>query len=112
MFNQQQRVAQIAKFVQRSKQPNIVTRVQTDRWLVENIQHSAEATSQLTGQSNSLSFTTGKCGRLSIECQVLQSHIVQKLNAVDDFADQFTCDFSFPPVQFPGLNGIQQDPSG
>ena len=38
----------------------VVTLVQADRWLVEHIQDPFEATADLTGQTDALSFATSE----------------------------------------------------
>ena len=45
------RVANVAKLLQRSQQPIIVSRMQTNRWLVEDIEHTHEATADLAGSA-------------------------------------------------------------
>ena len=86
VFNHNQRVAQVAKFVQRPKQPQVVARMQTDCRLVEHIEHPAQTTPQLAGQPNSLGLTIAERRRSASQRKVIEPHIVEELHPVLNFA--------------------------
>ena len=58
VFDHQNRIAQIAKLMQRIEQPSVVTRMQTDRRFVEHIQNAAQLRTNLCRQPDALCFTT------------------------------------------------------
>ena len=92
MLYEDQRISKIPEFVQRTDQSLVVPRMQTDGWLVEHIKHSGQSAPKLTRQSNSLGLTARErcCG--ASKCEVIQTNIIQKLQASFDFSDQFTDD--------------------
>ena len=68
-------VAKISQRFQRVNQLIVITLMETDRRLVEYINNSAQSQTDLTGQSNSLRFTAGKCVCPSIQGEIAQPHI-------------------------------------
>ena len=56
VLDHQHGVAQVAKILQRSQQPAIVAMVQSDRRLIEHIEHAAQLRSNLRGQPNPLTL--------------------------------------------------------
>ena len=67
MFDNNHRVALITKTLQALQQHRIVTWMQTNAGLIEDIHHSDETTADLSGQTDALRFAAGKCGRRAIE---------------------------------------------
>ena len=57
VFHHNQRVAQIAEFLQGGEQLVIVALVQTDTRFIENIQHAGQIGSDLRRQSDALALT-------------------------------------------------------
>ena len=60
VFDDDDRVAQVAELGERVEQPLVVARVQADRRFVEDVQHADEAAADLAGQANALRFAAGK----------------------------------------------------
>ena len=58
VFDNDDRVSQIAESGECSDQAIVVTGVQPDRRLIENVKHSNQSRTDLAGQSNPLAFTT------------------------------------------------------
>ena len=81
MLHHHHRIADIAKILQRAYQALIVSLVQTDARLVQNVEHVHELRTYLRGKSDSLALASGQRGRLSVERQIVQSDIQQKLYA-------------------------------
>ena len=79
VLDDQQRVAQVAKLVQRRQQPRVVARVQADRRFVEDVQHAAQAAAELAGQPNPLRFAVGQRRGAAGQRQVLEAHVEQEL---------------------------------
>ncbi len=108
MFDQKQRVAQLPELGQRSKQPAIVARMQSDRRLVEHVEHAAQAAAHLRGQPDPLHLAAGERRRRSSERQILQSHVDQELQPVADFADQLAGNLLLHLVRPPAAEIVQE----
>ena len=84
MFHNKYSVAQSFQRFQRRQQPPVIAMVQSDRRLVQHIQHPAQFGTNLRGQPNSLPFAAGKrCGR-PVQRNIVQAHGVEKFQAFDD----------------------------
>ena len=66
MLNHDHRIALIAQVLQRRQQPVIVALVQTDRRLVEHIEHPRQARADLAGQPDALAFTARQRAELRL----------------------------------------------
>ena len=62
VFDDDNRVAQLSEPAQRRQQSIVVTRVQADRRLIENVEHSHEPGANLAGETNPLRFAPRKRG--------------------------------------------------
>ena len=82
--------------------------MQTDRRFVQNIQHSAQAATELSSQSNTLGFTVRQRRSGPVECEVLKSYIVQEIDSANDLADQLAGDFLFAAVEFPAFEHFRE----
>ena len=71
MLDHDNRVPQITKMLKRVDQPVIVTRVQPDRRLVQNVQHADQSGTDLSGQANPLSLTARQGRRGAVEHQII-----------------------------------------
>ena len=60
MFDQDQRVAEIAEVVQGLAAAGVVARMQADGRLVEHVEHAGQAAADLAGQANALRFAAGQ----------------------------------------------------
>ena len=57
VFDDEDRIAEIAQCFERAEQAVVVTGVQTDRRLVENVEHAAQARADLRGEADALRFS-------------------------------------------------------
>ena len=60
VFDHDQCVSQVSKFLKSLNQAQIVSLMQTDRWLVQHVKNSREAGTDLGRESYSLSFSSGQ----------------------------------------------------
>ena len=67
VFHHDYRVAAVAEFLQRVEQTPIVTGVQPDAGLVEDVGDAYQAGADLAGHADTLRFATGEGRRLSVE---------------------------------------------
>ena len=68
-------VAHVAQSFQRPQKPIVVARMQTDRWLIEDVQHADQAAADLPSQTNPLRLAAGKGRGGSVQGQVMQADI-------------------------------------
>ena len=59
MLHHDQGVAQIAQVLQGADQPLIISLVQANRRLIQNVQHARQAGTNLRSQADALSLTAG-----------------------------------------------------
>jgi hypothetical protein len=74
----QHSIAQVAQVGEGAQQAFIVTLMQTDRRLVENVHNADQASTDLRGQAYALSLTAGQGLGAAIERQVVQPDIDQE----------------------------------
>ena len=60
MFDNDQRVAEVAKALQGGDQALVITLMQANRWLIQDVENPDQSRPDLGGQPDTLSFTTGK----------------------------------------------------
>ena len=99
VFDDDDGVPQVPKVLQGVHQTIIISGVQTDRRLVQNVQYANQASTDLTGQSNPLAFATGERWSGAVEHEVFQTDVQQKAKAITDFFQRFGGDVLFRVVQ-------------
>ena len=104
MLHHNHRVAHVTKTAQRLNEKVVVALVQSDARLVEDVHHIHQLRADLCGQADTLSLTTGKRGRRTIQRQILHTYIAQELQSEGDFAQNLAGYMSF--------GGIQMDRQG
>ena len=92
MLDDNDRVAHVAQVVQCIEQPFVIARMQANRWLVQNVQHTDQTRPNLTGQSNALRFTSRQRRGGAIERQIVEPHIQQEPQACTDLLEHFRGD--------------------
>ncbi len=85
VLDHQHGVAQVAQILQRIQQPVVVAMVQSDRRLIEHIEHAAQLRANLRRQPNALPFAARQSRRRAIERDVSQPHGIQELQPLDNF---------------------------
>ena len=105
MLNDDQRVAQIAQALQSRDQAVVITLVQADRWLIQDVQHARQARTNLGSQTDALRLTTGQRRGPTVEREIGQADVDKKLQARLDF-------FQYRPgndlVAVVKLQGVQE----
>ena len=100
MLDHQHGVAQIAQALKRGEQLLVVTRVQADARLVENVQHAHQPRADLRGQADALRFAAAERAARAVECQVAQPDILQKTKPRRDLAHHVGGDFLAHLIHF------------
>ena len=81
MLHHDDRITQVAQFLQRTDQALVVPLVQTNRRFVEDIQHVDQLRTNLRGQSDALALTARQRGRLTVQRQIIQSHVQEEIQS-------------------------------
>ena len=84
VFHHYQGIAQIPKILQGIQQFVIVSLVQSDTGLVENIAHAHQSGTDLGRQADTLCLTTGQGSGSSGQGQIIQSYIHQESHSGTD----------------------------
>ena len=108
VLDHDQRVAQVAKLLQRGDQPGVVARVQPDRRLVEHVEHAAQSAAHLAGQADALRFAAGERRRGPAQRQVIEADVDEKRQSILDLADQLAGHLLLVRRQPPLLDLLQQ----
>ncbi len=108
VLDHQQRIAQVAKLLERVQQPAIVAGVQADGGFIEHVEDSAQAAADLRGQTDALHFAAGKRGGGPGKRQVVQTHVHQELQSVANLAGHFAGHFALGLRRLPALKFLQQ----
>src|SRR5699024_9041405 len=72
VLDHEDRVAEVAEAQQRVDEAPVVTLVEPDRRFVENVEHAHETGTDLAGEPDPLSFTTGESGRGAVQAEVVE----------------------------------------
>ena len=90
MLDDEHGVAEIAKAAQRREQTAVVALVQSDRRLVQHVQHARELRPNLRRQADPLPFPARKRGRAAPERQVADADVHEKAEPVANLAQHAT----------------------
>ena len=71
VFHNDDRVAKVSQFFKRGYQPFVITLVQTNTWLVEDVKHVNQLRTNLRGESDALAFATRKRYRLTVKREII-----------------------------------------
>ena len=78
VFDDNQRVAQIAQRLERRQQPRVVTLMQSDRRLVQDVQHADKRRTDLRCQTNALRFTARERRCRTRKVQISETDVGQE----------------------------------
>ena len=98
-------VAQVPQVLESVQQQVVVPLVQTDRRLVQDIEHPHQRGADLGGQADALALPAGQGARLAAEGEVLQAHRPQKSQPGADLLQNLVGDHH---LRFAQGNGIQE----
>ena len=94
MFDHEHRVAPGFEFLQRGQQLLVVTRVEADGGLVQDVEHAAQVRAQLGRQSNPLRLAARQCRHASAKLEVTQADLAQELKALPNLGQDVAGDSS------------------
>src|SRR5688572_17339406 len=87
MLDDDDRVAEIAKMMERAEKRAIVALMQADGRLIEDVEHARKIGANLRRQPDALSFATGQRGRAAAEREISDADVVEKPQPVLDFLE-------------------------
>ena len=93
VFDDEHGVPQVAQRFQDINQPLRVTRMKTDRRLIQHVQRTDQMRTKRCRKLNALRFSAGKRGRQTIQRQVIQPNFIQELQARADFLEDLFRNF-------------------
>ena len=85
VFDDDDRVAHVAQAAQRIQKAAVVALVQADARLIEHVQDAHQAGSDLARQPDPLALAPGERARGPVQREVVQPHLFEKLEPLDDF---------------------------
>ena len=88
-------VAFVSKASQNADKPGSVARVQTDAWLVEDVDGALESSSESCCEVYALTFATGESRGESVESEVSEPDFEQVFYAVTNFDEEAMSDGLF-----------------
>ena len=88
MLDQDQRITKVAEVPQRPQEPVVVSGMQPNRRLVEDVENAGQSAADLAGQPDALALAAGECGRPSGQIEIIEADINQKGQPVAHFAHQ------------------------
>ena len=83
------RVPHVAEAAERVEQTRIVARVESDRWLVQDVQHADQPRTDLPRQTNTLRFAAGQRGSRAVQRQVIEPDVEQEPETPADLFQRF-----------------------
>ena len=86
------RIAEVTEIFQRCDEFIVVALVQTDGRLIQYIQHTRQGASDLGGQADALALAAGQGACRPGQCEVIEAHALQKLQAVLDLLHDLAAD--------------------
>src|SRR5277367_6170007 len=79
VLDHQHGVAEFLEALERRQQALIVALMQSDRRLVENVEHANEARTDLRGKADALALAAGETARRAIERQVFEADVGEEI---------------------------------
>ena len=100
VLDHQYAVANVAQVFERTNQAVVVPLVQADAGLIEHVHHPGQARTDLRSQANALGLTARQCFSTAVQTQIVQPHVVQKLQPQTDFPHHFARNLAFGTRHF------------
>src|SRR5437870_5092784 len=85
VLHDQHGVAEVAQLLEGREQSRVVALMQSDRRLVEDVQHAHEAAADLGREADALSFPAREGDGGALECEIIEADIYEKPQAVGHF---------------------------
>src|SRR6185437_14902980 len=103
MLHYEHRVTAVAQAMQQREQAIDVARMQSDRWLVENVERIDQLGAERVGEPDALRLSTGERARGAIQSEIAKSDVEQKTRACARLAQNIRGDLLFELRKWNGL---------
>ena len=100
VFHDNQRVPARAKLSERGEELLVVTRMQTDGRLVENVENAAEVGAKLRREPDALRFAARERRHGAMKVQIAKPDFIEELQAFANFGKNIPRDDGFAPFEF------------
>src|SRR5205807_8708592 len=80
--------------LERAEKARIVSRVEADTGLVENVENAAKPRADLRSEADALGFAAGERGGGAVQAEVAEANGEQEIDALGDFCERSCRDFS------------------
>src|SRR5665213_3153853 len=97
VLNDDDRVAKIAKLPQRCEQTRIISLVQSNRRLIENVKHANESRPDLRRETNALRFPTRQRLGGATKREIIQTHIDEESQPLANLLENRAGDIRVQP---------------
>ena len=78
MLDDQYGVAQIAELQKRVEKPPVITLMQADRGLIENVHDADQSGADLAGEADALGFAAGQRLRAAVQRQIVEPDVSEE----------------------------------
>ena len=112
VFYHDDRIPQISQVLEGPQKLVVVSLVQADTRLVQNIAHSHQSRTDLGRQPDSLGLSAGQRRCRPRQCQIIQSHVDQKAHSGLDLLEDLMADLLLSGRQLQIVQEILQRPDG
>ena len=96
MFHHNHAVAQVAQQLQGIDQLDVVALMQPDAWFIQYIENTHKLGADLGSQAYALGFAAAQGLRFTVEAEIAQTYIQQKVDPVADLLEHLAADRSLP----------------
>ena len=100
MFHHNQRIAVVSQRLQGFYELVVVSLMQSDGRLIQNVEYPHETGPDLGGQPDSLGFSSRQGARITGQIEIIQSHIHQEAESGMNFIDDLLADDQVPLGRF------------
>src|SRR5688500_2853482 len=109
MLHHQQRISFRRQAIQRVEQDAIVTRMQADGGLIQDVTHALQIRAELSRESNALRFAARQRRRGTIEREITQAYVFQERQARVDFRQHVASDLALATFQLEAVELLAHD---
>ena len=100
------RVAEVAKVMQRSEQRAVVALMQSDRRLVEHVQHAGQVRANLRGQPDALPLPSRQRRRAAAQRQIADADVVEESEPILNFLEHTAGDEGLALAQIEAVEHV------
>src|SRR5690606_39781307 len=89
----------VAQPIESAEEPVVVTLMQPDGRLIEDVHDSDQSGADLAREADALRFAARERLGAAIERQIVEAHVAQEFQAIADLLDDFLRDLAAPALE-------------